>query len=187
MRVSRWGHVLKSTRSWGSLLWKIIGMSATQTVFSISLGLSSPSCQRACRLFGMSTCSYSKARPLAAYSRVLKTFKIVCRLCRRRLRRRLCRRRHRRCPSSRRCGFRPLKQVRFADGSYGVVLEGDLEVFAHHNAVHTFWVSIVKKHNRLWVNCDHSFVTSSRENSLGLSLCFLSLCSNVCFDVCYVP
>ena len=99
---------------------------------------------------------------------------IVCHLCRRRLRR-LCRRRHRRCPfrRRRRRGYCPLKQVRFEDGSEGLQLEGDLEVFAGQQGkvVQTFYFKIVKKGRRLWLDGDPNFVSGFRDNHLCLAIC----------------
>ena len=67
------------------------------------------------------------------------------------------------------------KEVRFDDGVYGLSLEGDLEVFGHNNIVHTFYVHIIKKGERLWVDWDGHFETGSREHYLGLASCFSTI------------
>ena len=66
------------------------------------------------------------------------------------------------------------KKVRFDDGVYGLSLEGDLEVFGHNNLVHTFYVHIIKKGERLFVDCDGHFETGSRDN-YGLTSCFSTI------------
>jgi hypothetical protein len=113
---------------------------------------------------------------------------IVRHLCRRRLRR-LCSRRHRRCPlRRRRRGYCPLKQVRFEDGSEGLQLEGDLEVFAGQQgkSVQTFYFKLVKKDERLWLYGDPNFVSGFRDNHIGLAMCFCHCPNCFQFDLCSI-
>ena len=97
----------------------------------------------------------------------------------------------RRCRSRRRCGVRPLEKVRFEDGTYGLSLEADLEVFDCENRVHAFCIHIIKQHNKLFVDGDGKFHTKSRDNSIELAVCcpvivLRCVCRSVCCAIRFI-
>ena len=63
------------------------------------------------------------------------------------------------------------KKVQFENGSYGLSLGADLEVFAPNNVVFEFWITIVKTKDHLYVRAHGPPITSTRDSMIGLEAC----------------
>ena len=64
-----------------------------------------------------------------------------------------------------------VEKVQFENGSYGLSLGSDLEVFAPNNVVFEFFITIVKTKDHLYVRAHGPPITGTRDSMIGLEAC----------------
>ena len=64
-----------------------------------------------------------------------------------------------------------VEKVQFENGSYGLSLDSELEVFAPNNVVFEFAITIVKTKDHLYVRAHGPPITGTRDSMIGLEAC----------------